>query len=287
MRISIPILLLMLNLNPIQAQDGSTGDPASARSVSEKIAQKIKMVNLILHSPDLLQRVAASNDSVARELLARAAENFLMGEEYFDRGQYLEAEAVLDYVLRDLSASSQLLSVPQQKKSRYRQFLEQLDSFALPEWRDLDELENQLLQNKLENISELRDQAIRQADAESFDTAMSLLDEAYRLKVSLIDEFNHQTLVVYDLKFETVQDEYRYMINRVYHYLDLVQVAMAQGVVEEQTQKLADNYLYSSMLNLEAAEEFETQGQFSKAISLLDKSINQLSAVLKMLGIDF
>ena len=87
MRISIPILLLVLNLNPIQAQDDSTGNPPGARGVSEKIAQKIKMVNLILRSPDLLQRVEASNDSVARELLARAAENLLMGEEYFDRGQ--------------------------------------------------------------------------------------------------------------------------------------------------------------------------------------------------------
>lgn len=287
MRILIPILLLMLNLNPIQAQDDSSGNSPGDRGASEKIAQKIKMVNLLLHSPDLLQRVEASNDSVARELLTRAAENLLKGEEYFDRGQLLEAEAVLDYVLRDLSASSRLLSVPQQKRSRYRRFIEQLDSFALPEWRDLDELENERLQEKLEHISELRDQAIRQADAESFDVAMSLLEEAYRLKVSLIDDFNHEKLVVYDLKFETVQDEYRYMINRVYHYLDLVQVAMAQGVVEEPTQKLADKYLYNSMLNLEMAEEFETQSQFSEAISLLDKSINQISAVLKLLGIDF
>ena len=71
------------------------------------------------------------------ELLARAAENFLKVEEYFDRGQYLEAEAVLDYVLRDLSASSQLLSVSQQKKSRYQHFVEQLDKVTGLLERDL------------------------------------------------------------------------------------------------------------------------------------------------------
>ena len=192
---------------------------------------------------------------------------------------------MLDYVLRDLSAGSQLLSTPHRKKSRYQHFIEQLDAFALPEWRDLDEHETEQLQKKLERISLLRDQAIRKADEEFFDQAMSLLEEAYRLKVFLIDEFNHETLVVYDLKFATVQDEYRYMINRAYHYLDLVQLAMAQTVVEEQAQKLADKFLYSSMLNLEAAEAFETQGQFSEAIPILDKSISQLSAVLKVLGI--
>ncbi|MDH3635701.1 MAG: hypothetical protein OES20_13460 [Gammaproteobacteria bacterium] len=285
MRISIPALLLIFNLNLVQAQEESVANPSGVKGVGEKIAQKIKMVNHILHSADLLQRVKASGDSVARELLARAAENFLKGEEYFDRGQYLEAEAVLDYVLRDLSASSRLLSVSQQKKSRYRHFIEQLDSFALPEWRNLDELENDLLQKKLERISALRDQAVRQAEVESYDEAMAMLEHAYRLKVSLIDEFSHETLVVYDLKFETVQDEYQYMVNRAYHYLELVQIAMTQGVVEEQTQKLADQYLYSSMLNLDAAEEFETQGQFPEAISILDNSINQLSAVLKLLGV--
>ena len=285
MRISIPALLLIFNLNLVQAQEESVANPSGVKGVGEKIAQKIKMVNHILHSADLLQRVKASGDSVARELLARAAENFLKGEEYFDRGQYLEAEAVLDYVLRDLSASSRLLSVSQQKKSRYRHFIEQLDSFALPEWRNLDELENDLLQKKLERISALRDQAIRLADADSYDESMARLEQAYRLKVALIDEFSHETLVIYDLKFETVQGEYRYMINRAYHYLELVQVAMAQGVVEEQTQKLVDQYLYSSMLNLDTAEAFETQGQFSEAITILDKSINQLSAVLKLLGV--
>ena len=287
MKISTSILLLMLNLNLVQAQAQAefTDDQPGARGVSEKIAQKIKMVNHILHSADLLQRVEASNDSVAQKLLARAAENFLQGEEYFDRGQYLEAEAVLDYVLRDLSASSRLLSVPQQKGSRYQRFIEQLDAFFLPEWRNLDELENEMLHKRLEHISTLRDEAIRQADAEYYDEAMLMLEEAYRLKVSLLDEFNHETLITYDLKFETVQDEYQYMVNRAYHYLELVRVAMVQSEIEEQGQKLVDKYLYSSMLSLEKAEELETQGQFSESISMLDKSINRLSAVLKLLGV--
>jgi hypothetical protein len=39
------------------------------------------------------------------------------------------------------------------------------------------------------------------------------------------------------------------------------------------------------MLNLESAEEFEVHGQYSEAIPILEKSINQLSTVLKILGI--
>ena len=286
MQITTLILSLIFSLNVAMAQVESGAEIGSVKSTSEKIAQKIKMLNLILHSPDMLQRVEASDDSVARELLARAAENFLKGEEYFDRGQYLEAEAVLDYVLRDLSASAQLLSVPQQKRNQYHKFMEQLDAFVLPEWNELSEQENELLENKLQRISELRNRASRQADAELYDAAIALLEEAYGLKVSLIDTLKHETMIVYDLNFNTTQDEYQYMINRTYHYLDLVQIALSKIDIDDQTRKLTDKYVYGSMLNLEIAENFELQGQFSEAIPVLDKTINQLSAVLKILGIE-
>lgn len=286
MRVPALILILIFHLDMAFAQSQSDGGLGYEKGVEEKIAQKIKMVNLILHSPDMLQRVEASDDNVAKQLLSRAAENFLKGEEYFDRGQYLEAEAVLDYVLRDLSASSQLLSLPRQKKNQYAKFMEQLESFALPVWTNLDEQQNELLQQQLQRVSELRNQAARLAGDESFDEAINLLEQAYRQKVLLLDQFDHETTIVYDLKFETIQDEYQYMINRTYHYLDLVQMALSKSEIDEQTRKLTGDYLYRSMLNLENAENLEVQGQFSEAIPILDKSINQLSAVLKMLGIN-
>lgn len=286
MRVPALILILIFHLDMAFAQGHSDVGLDYEKGVEEKIAQKIKMVDLILHSPDMLQRVEASDDNVVKELLSRAAENFLKGEEYFDRGQYLEAEAVLDYVLRDLSASSQLLSLPRQKKNQYAKFMEQLESFALPVWTHLDEQQNELLQQQLQRVSELRNQAARLAGDESFDEAINLLEQAYRQKVLLLDQFDHETTIVYDLKFETIQDEYQYMINRTYHYLDLVQMALSKSEIDEQTRKLTDDYLYRSMLNLENAENLEVQGQFSEAIPILDKSINQLSAVLKMLGIN-
>jgi tetratricopeptide (TPR) repeat protein len=273
-------------VNLAVAQDESSPGQDAKLGVDQKIEQKLKMVDHILHSPDLLQRVEQSDDSVAKDLLARAAENFLKSEEYYGRGLYLEAEAVLDYVLRDLAASSRLLSVPQQKRNEVVKFLEQLDSFALPEWGELTEQENDLLQNQLTRVSELRDRAIRHADVNSYDKAIALLEEAYQLKVSLIDTLKHETTIVYDLNFNTIQDEYQYMSNRTYHYLELVQMALSESDIPDTTRKLTDKYVYGSMQNLEQAEALETQGQFSEAIPVLEKSINQLSSVLKILGIN-
>jgi tetratricopeptide (TPR) repeat protein len=286
MQISTFVIVILLSVNLAVAQDESSPGQDAKLGVDQKIEQKLKMVDHILHSPDLLQRVEQSDDSVAKDLLARAAENYLKSEEYYGRGLYLEAEAVLDYVLRDLAASSRLLSVPQQKRNEVVKFLEQLDSFALPEWGELTEQENDLLQNQLTRVSELRDRAIRHADVNSYDKAIALLEEAYQLKVSLIDTLKHETTIVYDLNFNTIQDEYQYMSNRTYHYLELVQMALSESDIPDTTRKLTDKYVYGSMQNLEQAEALETQGQFSEAIPVLEKSINQLSSVLKILGIN-
>lgn len=284
-RVGIPILMLLLSLNIALAQQDPAAAGEEVRGVREKIAQKIGMIDTILSSPELLQRVEASKDPVAEALFSRAAQNFLVGQEYFSQGQYLEAEASLDYVLRDLSAGSQLLSQPQQKRSEYRKFLEQLDSFVMPEWIDLKDDEAEVLQTEMTRVSTLRSSAARLADEESWDQAIALLEEAYSIKVSLLERFRHETLIVYDLDFDTAEDEYQYLVNRTYHYLELVQLVLAQKQIDAPTRKLTDKYLYDSMLGLEAAEDLESQGQFSRAIPELDKAINKLVSVLKLLGV--
>jgi len=285
-KVSILILIFVIGQNPVFAQDESVGSEPGVQGVEAKLEQKIKMVNHILHSQDLLERVKSSNDSLAGDLLARAAGNFLLGEEYFDRGQYLEAEAVIDYVLRDLSASAQLVNVSQLKKNKYRQFIDQLDSFILPEWDQLSESENDFLQRQLEHVSQLRNQAIGYAEAEDYDQALALLGQAYGVKSSLLEKLRHEITIVYDLNFASIQDEYQYLINRTYHYLELVHLALSKSEADDQTQKLIDNYIYLSMVNLEDAENFENDGNFSEAIPVLNQSITQLSSVLKILGIE-
>ena len=276
------ILVIALFMNQAAASDTPS---ASTGGVEQKLAQKIMMVDHILNSPSMASRIEASGDDVAKQLLARAAQNFRQGEGYFGQGKYLEAEAVIDYVLRDLSAASQLLNVSQLKQNQFKQFIEQLDAFILPEWGDISEDETSFLQQQLEQVSELRNQAIRLADNGSYDDAIGRLEEAYHIKASLLDMLRHETTIVYDLQFDNIQDEYRHLLNRTYHFLELVNYAVANSDVDSQKQKLMDTYIYRSVVGLEQAEGFETEGKFSDAIPILEQSINQLTAALKILGI--
>ena len=285
MRILTFILMFSLGLTAAFAQQEVGVSKQGKNTTYDQLNQKIKMVDYMLNSPVMSQRLETSDDELAKDLLARAAENFLNVEEYFDRGQFLEAEAIIDYVLRDLSASSQLLNVSHEKRNKYLKSLEQLDSFVLPAWKKLTEGENELLLKTLKLIDELRNEAIGHSQAKAYDQAVELVEQAYQLKATLIDELQHENTVVYDLKFNTINDEYDYLSKRTYHYLELVDLALDKNEIDLQTRNLVDNYIRQSMVDLEAAEKFGFKGKFPDAVSLLNKSIKQLASALKILGI--
>ncbi len=266
-----------------EAQDS---DPAQSYDVTQKLEQKIRMIEHILNSPALQERTAASEDSVAQELLARARQNFAEGKVYYAESRYLEADAVLDYVLRDLSASSQLLSLSLRKQAEYRRFVSQLDAFTLPEREQLEEDDVLFVEQQLSRISDMRAKADQLAEAGDFDRAIAAIERAYGAKVTLVQRLLRDTTLVYDLDFDTVQDEYRYLVSRNYHYLDMVDLAVSRQPLADNVQKLTDFYLYRSMVNLERAESLETDGRFSEAIPILEESITQLTRILKLLGVD-
>ncbi len=259
--------------------------PPDAAAQSSKIAQKIKLLDQILNSPEMTQRLEAGDDAVARDLLSRAEENYRRGEAYYLRGKQLEADAVLDYVLRDLSAASRLLSKPQREKNAYRNSVEQLDSLIVSESSDLNQHQRENLRRRLGRVGDLRDRAIRMADDGDYGQAIALLEQAYREKATLINDYQRETTVIYDLELDTVQQQYRYLVERTHHYLELVQSELVQSDIDARTRNLADDYLYRSLVDLETAEDLESRDRHADAIPLLDRSIGYLSAVLKLLGV--
>lgn len=278
------VFMLTMACFTVSAQQGAAFGDATA--ANERLKQKIKMVDFILRSPDMEQRRQTSADELAKDLLARATQNFLEMDEYFDRGDYLEAEAILDFVLRDLSAASQLLSADSRKQDRYKQSLRRLDSFELPPWKILTLEQSEYLQTQLMQIETLREKSVQLSSARDFDVAVDLLDRAYNLKRELIDELPHERIVVYDQVFDSIHEEYEYLNRRSYHYLEMVELALSRVETDLPTRKLVDDYIYRALGDLEQAEKLEDQDRLADAIGKLDETIKQLVSVLKIIGIN-
>lgn len=278
------VFLLTMACFSVSAQQGAAFREATAANARMK--QKIKMVDFILRSPDMQQRRQESDDELAKDLLARATKNFLEMDEYFDRGNFLEAEAILDFVLRDLSAASQLLSADSRKQDRYKQSLRQLDAFELPPWKNLTLEQSEYLQTQLMQIETLREKSVQLSSDRDFDPAIDLVDRAYNLKRELIDELPHKRIVVYDQVFDSLHEEYEYLNRRSYHYLGMVELALTRVETDLPTRKLVDDHMYRALGNLEQAEKLKDQDRLVDAIGKLDETIKQLVSVLKIVGIN-
>ena len=283
--LGIIFLVLALGVSALFAQQDASLEKPDSDPRADRVEQKIRMVDLMLNSPRIVKRMETTEDQMAKDLLQRAAKNFDEMKTYYQRGNYLEAEAIIDFVLRDLIGASQLLSAPDRKRNKYEKSLERLDSFALPVWKNLSVDEIEYLKTVLQQISDLREQADARSQAKDYEEAVQLINRAYSLKTSLINELDHEQTIVYDLVFDSIREEYDYLNKRTYHYLEMVELALAQRAVRDQTRKLVDDYVYRSVVNLQAAENFESENKTTEAIAALEKSLKQLTSVLKILGI--
>ncbi|NNE64264.1 MAG: hypothetical protein HKN34_09280 [Gammaproteobacteria bacterium] len=252
---------------------------------NHQLHHKIDMINQLLKSPTLTAKLRKRGNPSAEELVVRAKVNYQKVETYLKNQQYVEAGAVIDFILRDITASARIINVPEQQSKEYKQSIRKLEYFVLPEWKNLNEEDEKYLQDTQEKIAELKNFAIEKAQSESWSEAIELMETAYDLKTHLIAMLPHENTVIYDLTFESVEDEYKYLNSRTYHFLELVDLAMVKNEPSEQTIKLANKYVSLSKVSLEVAEGLELEGQYDEAIELLNKAISRLSTVLKILGV--
>lgn len=286
MSLRVSLLILLLALGPVSADAPPVDGGETVRGVETKIEQKLRMLGHLLLSPQLTRRAKASDDPLAAELIARSRANHLLGKQYLERGQMLEAQAVLDFALRDLSAGTQLLNVSRRKQDKYHRFLEQLDSLALPDWETTSDGEDEGLQARFTQLDDRRKQALRLAGAGAYDEATALLQQAYRIKVALLEDLRDEKTIVYGLDFDSIQDEYQYAINRGYHYLELVHLVLSRAELEEWQRVELDDHLRRAMVDIETAEHLEIEGKFGEAVTLLEQSIEHLASILRLVGVD-
>lgn len=277
------VLLLFLSTGVVFAQEGSVAVASSA--TSEQLNQKLKMISHILNASTLTRKLQSSENQNAKDMVSRARENYAKIEGYINHQQYLEASAVIAFVLRDLSSGSRLLNEVDRQKKGYQKAVEKFDAFVLPKWKTLASEDEAFLQETVTRIEQLKNYAIENSQDKGYLEATKLMETAFYLKTILVSKLPHERNIIYDLEFSSDEDRYQYMINRTYHYMELVDLAISKSQPDLQTRKMADNYLYISIENLEMAEILEQQGKISDAITELAKSIEYLSAALKGLGI--
>lgn len=284
MRYLLAIILFFMNSLAMSTSDVLISYKNSIEG-NEQLSHKFRMASYLLTQSPLTKRGLDSGDKTVNELLVRAKENYNLVKRKIDETKWIEANAIIDSVLRDLATSAQLLNVSNVKVSNYKDELRRIEAFVLPEWKNLSSDDKVFLEVNLKKIDKLLVSAKNDFDVGNYDNAVDHLKKAYKIKVLLIKRLEHEKTIIYDLIFDSQEEEYRYMVNRTRHFLELVQIVFDKKDINVKTKKLIDSYVFQCGQSLNKAKQLQAEGKHLIAVDVLTESINQLSTALKILGI--
>lgn len=257
---------------------------------NQQLSQKFKMASYLLIKSPLSGEDGNGVKSEfmdATNLYNTAQSNYQIVIQKVKEKNWLEANAVIDSVLRDLTSSSRIISKKSVNKSLYVENMKRVESFVMPKWGDLSTEDQKTLESTTSLINDLVDKANAQALENNYEDGNAFLYQAYNLKTQLLQKLNHESTIVYDLIFDTPQDEYLYMVKRNKHYQELIENVISENQHDEQTLKLAKVYIDKGRNSLGQAYESEKLDRHKEAIEILEKSVKDLSTALSLLGIKF
>ncbi|MBC8210553.1 MAG: hypothetical protein H8E21_05745 [Gammaproteobacteria bacterium] len=228
----------------------------------------------------------SDNSTDASHLMEKAQANFSLAINRAHEKNWLECNAIIDSVIRDLTTASQILSKKAFNQNVYRENLKRVEAFILPEWsEDISQQDRDSLDKESKEIDKLIEQAKLFASNEEFEQGTSELYKAYRLKSALLQKNKHKSTIIYGYLFDTPEEEYEYMLSRNQHFQGLVEKVLNEKAFDEQTSSLINVYLDKSKSGTFQAYSFQLNNQHKEAIQVLDQSIQDLSNALKVMGI--
>ena len=280
------LAIFLLCMSSASAQESHAPDIQTVDFEEQtQLSQKFRMAGYLLNQSSLTQRIETSGSRDASYLLTKARSNFAFAIDKASQKNWLESNAIIDSVLRDLTTTSQLLNKKSFSQNIYIENLKRVEGFILPAWSDLSPEEQQQLETTNKQIEDLLSQAKQSASTGDYDHGTTLLYQTYTLKTQLLQQLKHQDTVVYDLLFNSPEEEYSYMLKRSRHYQGLIDKVLQEKTFTEQTLNLVYIYINKSEKGVTDALSMEKEHQYESAIQLLEQSVADQSTALSIMGI--
>lgn len=279
------LIVVYLFSNTVWAQEKQCVQMNDLSKENRHLSQKIKMSTHLLIDSPLRERIISSGNKDSIELLYIAKSNYDLVCIKIRKKNWLEANAIIDSVLRDLARSSQLLNKKKVSLNRYNEMFKKIEAFVLPRWLWLSLKDKRWLKNSADEISNLIEQAQRYANNGEYDKAGDLLNKAYKLKSQLLENLKYDNTIIYDLAFDTPVDEYAYMLNRSVHFLGLIENIQTESSFNLSKQRIIKVHVMRGRVGMDKARMQAKDNQYKQAIKFLEFTIKDLSMALKLMGV--
>lgn len=256
------------------------------------VNQKIMFVDMLLKSGASKRVTSSSNDEAkamqanAEKLAGSAKEKLKSGDNQVAYANAEEALSLLKQAARLVPSEEEVAEL----KVRHSELKTSLANFE----QSHEESYKRMVKSKGEaaavdydktQVASLKTQSDELAKKGDYANANKSLEKAQHMVTEAIQQMLNAQTIVYDLNFETPQEEYEYELKRFVGYEELIPVAVEQKKPKEGAKKLMETYWKKGLQMRDAAVQKAEAGEWNVAIAMLQDATKEVRRALRMVGV--
>lgn len=259
--------------------------------------QKSRLLDRFLVQSATSERIGRGEDAELKRIFDQTRALREEARALHDRGEIEQAMQRVDQAIKEAVKLSQVTSGPDKQawnqQVRFEGLMAGVATFEEAYKRNLQAMGSEQAGKsepppvKPEEVRQVIEAATELAKKGEFARANERLAAMQqRLTTALKGMLDAKTLV-YALKFETPEHEYRYELDRMTSYETLLNMALSHANLDDTGRRVIQERREKSRALHKDAEKAATGGDFKEAIRILESANDQLSQAMMMAGIAF
>lgn len=257
------------------------------------VYNKIKFFSWLVNDSPTVDRIMKSSDSIAVEQLSVARGLLEQAQAEYEDGEFLLAEENISAGIKEMSSVSRKIKdverVESARKNIFFELKQHVQSFVdvferVAKEKNDKAIDEMLDRHKLNTI-------VKRADTLYQKGQLALANQELKQAADMVDmalrDARHKDVLLHELSFDSIEDEYTYEFKRNESYLMLIKLLQDEQNVSEASQQFVNKIVANNEQVVKQAEGYAAKGDKVSAIRLLENSTDKLSRALRMSGASF
>lgn len=288
-RLLFPLIFLTTSLDAEALRQTSKDNIANDIMFLEPdpvtIKNKLRYLHQLSHVSPLIKRVEKSSCQNAESLLKSAVDSHAKAQQELEQENLQSALEYADQGLRAMAVVARILPNKVREKKANKDRYNQLHTHVLGLKKTLSRIEVDAVKAPRTDLDELIAKAEQLSQAGDDHLAGDHLAQvAVELETALNDAYETDTLV-YELGFNTPEEEYQYEDKRNKEYISLAEILQQQGAFSEERVVVINETKAKNAAMRSEAEVLANSGRFELAIKKMEDASRILTNVLRSAGL--
>jgi hypothetical protein len=254
---------------------------------------KVKLLGWLVNDSPVSKRIENSEDAEAKQQLKRSQDMWQQAREHSEKSEFELAEVHISEGLKLMTRlSRKVKDQDREKQARiklYKQVKEHVDMFVsafdrIAVEKGEDNVRGMLDRNELETVMSRAETAF---DDGELAMANHLMRQAADMVDTALSDARHEDVLLHELNFESLEEEYEYEVSRNESYVVLIDLMQKKTARSQSSASYVKTLIEANTKLRQQADEHASYGQLEQGIAILEKGTDKLSRALRVSGAQF